>query len=134
MSFLMDIPLLVVWGIILGYLNKRFLKKGKKDALWFLEVLTIIVFWGVSIPLYLGYINLTFLGDAGRGPWFMWNSGLELFGLHPNVQPSHGLLPIAALLFLSYPLWLLWGVERGKHLFGRAPSQGGFLWLFNSKP
>ena len=130
MSFLMDIPLLVIWGIILAYLNKKFLKKGKKDALWFLEVLTILVFWAVSIPLYLGYTNLTFLGDAGRGPWFMWNSGLEAFGLHPNIQPSPGLHPIALLLLLSYPLWLLWGINRGKAIFGRAPSQEGALWLF----
>ncbi|MFH1537636.1 MAG: hypothetical protein ABIH66_01665, partial [bacterium] len=36
---------------------------------------------------------------------------------------------IALFYFLSYGLWFYWGAGSARSLFGRAPDQGGFLWL-----
>ena len=67
----------------------------------------------------------------------------EAPGLAAALQKRLGVLPWwmisvivhAILLFLSYPLWYAWGMERGYTIWGRRPYQEGSLYLFRmNKP
>ncbi|MEM3085559.1 MAG: hypothetical protein QXO51_00920 [Halobacteria archaeon] len=125
MSFILDAPLLVLLGFFAVYLHQTRLRKRNEDALAFLSVAILALFWGVSVPLYLGLLPNLFLPQCGDGPTFIWNSCLPL-----GVAPGPGMWPLALLLFLSYPLWYAWGVERGRRAFGRRAGQEGVLWIF----
>ena len=130
MSFLLDPSLLLGTGVGLVWLYNRKLAKRNKDWLQFLGALTVIAFYLISVPLYLGLIPNFFApgmeaimgpGACGDGPTFMWNSCLPL-----GIAPSKGAWPLALVIFLSYPLWLYVGVGMGKALFGQTPKQKGF--------
>ncbi|MBI4361895.1 MAG: hypothetical protein HY558_01840 [Euryarchaeota archaeon] len=134
MSFILDIPLLVLLGYISVYLNQKHLHRRSPDSLFLLGAAIMALFLGVSIPLYLNWLPppnlepLPLFGPCGDGATFMWNSCLGL-----GITPTRGLHPIALLLFLSYPLGYLWGVERGRWAFGRRPGQGGIRWMFQMR-
>ncbi len=125
MSFLLDAPLLALFGFFAVYLHQKRLRKRNEDALAFLSVLVLALFWGVSVPLYLGWVPNLLLPQCGDGPTFMWNSCLPM-----GPAPGPGAWPLALLLFLAYPLWYAWGVERGHRAFGRRAGQEGVLWIF----
>lgn len=136
MSFLLDPFLLLGIGVVLVKVYNQRLARRNKDWLQFLGALTLILFYAVSVPLYLGLIPNFFapaldpvmalfgLGPCGDGPTFMWNSCLPL-----GINPSPGAWPLALVIFLSYPLWLYAGIGQGKMLFGQTPKQKGFAAL-----
>ncbi len=130
MSFFLDPILLFGIGILLVWLYNRRLAKRNKDWLQFLGALVLILFYLVSVPLYLNLIPNPFApameallgpGACGDSNYFMWNSCLPL-----GLKPSPAAWPLALVNFLSYPLWLYVGVGLGKSLFGQTPKQKGF--------
>ncbi len=130
MSFLLDPFLLLGLGVITVWLYNRKLAKRNKDWLQFLGALWIILFYAISVPLYLNLVPNFFApameallgpGACGDSNYFMWNSCLPL-----GLKPSPAAWPLAFVIFLSYPLWLYVGVGMGKSLFGQTPKQKGF--------
>ena len=88
----------------------------------FLLGLALAGFWGVSGGLYADLWNFPFLGEAGRGNHFMWNSGMELVGLSPWFRFSRPTyqdffrVPNLTALFLFlviYPLGIYAGFRLG---------------------
>jgi hypothetical protein len=139
MSFLLDPILLVGCGIIIVWLCTRFLfkKKGKK-ILPILAILVMAIFWLIPISLYLDIIDMPFIGDAGKGNHFMWNSASELFGVEPwiDTNPPTYTMPFSALNIFAvfmfvvvYPLYLYIGIQIGFVLFGRNERQTGLVGL-----
>lgn len=113
-SFLLDPPMLFAGGVILG----RLLGDGRGSAgcrstLQALEVLTIAVFWGTSISLYLNKEWTRWIWEmcgAESGRDWMLNSGVFSFD-HRKTRPStHA---ISAAILSTYPAWLLLGVRAG---------------------
>ncbi|NVM27537.1 MAG: hypothetical protein HWN65_01735 [Candidatus Helarchaeota archaeon] len=124
-GFLFSILLLIIIGMIVAWAYKRKLRQINKDASVLLGFLIIGLFWTFGILFYLNVLNL---GVAGRN--LMWN-----FPFNLGIVPTPSLHPYAIILFLSYPLWYLWGLERGYTLWGRRPYQEGTLFLFRmNKP
>lgn len=130
MSFLFDIPALVLLGYFAVYLHQTRLRRRNEDWLAFLSMGIVGLFWAVAFPLTFGLLPnflapllepLPLLADCGDGPTFMWNSCLPL-----GITPSPSAWPLALVIFLSYPLWLYVGVGLGKALFGQTPKQKGF--------
>ena len=128
MSFLIDIPMMIVLGIVVAWIYKEHLKERNKDWFFFLGFAVTIIFWVVASALYLRLISMPSVGIAD-GRYFMWNMWWNL-GIDPSGVGMH---LIAFLLFLSYPLWFLWGAERGYQFFGREPGSGGTFWVLTLK-
>ena len=126
MSFIFDIPALVVLGYILGRRlssSMPFEDKSKNEAL--AATLLASVFLVVAVPMYLDLVNVPWIGRAGFGRNFMWNSGLEFIGIGPLVDVSptyvntfHPMNMVASLLFLCYPISSWLGLQMGKRRFG----------------
>lgn len=134
MSFVFDIPALVLLGYLAVYLHQTRLSKRNEDALAFLSLLIVGPFWAISFLLLFGLVPnlfapllepLPLLSNCGDGPTFMWNSCLPL-----SIAAGPGSWLVGLLLLLSYPLWYAWGVERGFRSFGRRAGQEGVLWIF----
>lgn len=133
MSFLFDIPALVVLGYLSVLLHQKHLRRRNEDWLAFLSMGIVGLFWLVSFPLTFGLIPNVFapvleplplLANCGDGPAFMWNSCLPL-----GITAGPGSWPLALFLLLSYPLWFGWGMERGFRAFGRRAGQEGVYWV-----
>lgn len=139
MSFIIDTFLLIGCGALVVYISVRFLLKRFQFRHWIplLAVMVLMVFWLIAGALYLDIIDFPFLGDAGRGNHFMWNSGCELIGLKAFVDASvptytdlFGAMNVFAIfLFALYPLWLYIGILIGYFLFGRTEKQTGIVGL-----
>lgn len=74
----------------------------------------LVLFWGVSIPLYLDQPwtrPLWRLCRASSGRDWMLNSGVLGMDADRARPPTHVL---AALMFLSYPYWLWRGMRAGR--------------------
>ena len=110
-------------GINTAWAYKRKLRQINKDASVLLGYLYMILFWVLGILCYLNVINF---GTFGTGEEMMWNFPFNL-GINPSTA---NLDPYAILLFLSYPVWYLWGLERGYQIWGRRSYQEGALFLF----
>jgi len=122
-SFLIDPVLLIVIGVAITFLAKRGLPKVLKRPVLILGVVTVALFWAIGGLLYLDYMDFPWLGNAGFGRHFMWNSGVELIGLNPPidvsvtyVNPFSALNILAVLLFAAYPLFLYLGMYIGSKL------------------
>lgn len=124
-GFLLSIILLIILGIITAWAYKRKLREINKDASVLLGYLWMGLFWTIGILCYLNVINF---GASGTGEEMMWNYPFKL-GIDPRTANFDG---YAILIFLSYPLWYLWGLERGYQLWGRRSYQEGALFLFRS--
>jgi len=89
-----------------------------------LSVITVALFWSISGLLYLDYLDFPWLGKAGSGRHFMWNSGVEVIGIEPPIDvsisyasPLCTLNIVAVLLFATYPLFLYLGINVGRKVF-----------------
>jgi branched-subunit amino acid permease len=123
-GFLLSIILLVVLGIIVSWAYKRKLRQINKDASVLIGLLIIGLFWTFGILFYLNIFGT-------NGADLMWNFPFNL-GIAPD---KANMVPYAIILFLSYPLWYLWGLERGYQIWGRRTYQEGALFLFRmNKP
>jgi len=113
-SFLLDPPMLFGNGLILG----RLLGDGRGSAdrrsiLQALEVLTIAVFWGTSISLYLNKEWTRWIWEmcgAESGRDWMLNSGVFSFDHRKTRSSTHA---ISAAILSTYPAWLRLGVKAG---------------------
>ena len=125
-GFIFSIILLIILGMIVAWAYKRKLRKINKDASVLLGLLIMGFFWTFGTLFYLNIINFGVIS----GKNLMWN-----FPFNLGIIPSPSLDLIASFLFLSYPLWYLWGLERGYDLWGRRPYQEGVLYIFRmNKP
>lgn len=125
-SFLIDPVLLIVIGVTITFLAKRGLHEALKRPVLVLAVVTIALFWSISGLLYLDYLNFSWLGNAGSGRHFMWNSGVESIGLKPPIDvsvtyanPFSTLNILAVLLFATYPLFLYLGIYIGSKILSK---------------
>ena len=117
-SFFLDsVCLLPLSGHLVARISRRY---GLSPRL--LLGLALAGFWGVSGGLYADLWNFPFLGEAGRGNHFMWNSGMELVGLSPWFRFSRPTyqdffrVPNLTALFLFlviYPLGIYAGFRLG---------------------
>ena len=126
MSFLLDPILLIVIGVVVSFLPEIGLHRILRKPVLVLSVVTVALFWSVGGLLYLDYLNFPWLGKAGSGRHFMWNSGAELIGLKPPidvsftyVNPFCTLNIVAVLLFAAYPLFLYLGVYAGSKILSK---------------
>jgi len=120
-GFLFSIILLIILGLIIAWAYKRKLRQINKDASVLLGLLIIGLFWILGILFYLNIFG-------ADGANLMWNFPFNL-GIATD---KTNLTPYAILLFLSYPLWYLWGLERGYQIWGRRPYQEGILFIFRT--
>ncbi len=102
----LDVPLMIILGMISAFVYKNVLRERNPDWHIFLAEIFVGIFWFNSLLTYLGVINPWYLGPytVGISKW------------------------IALFYVLSYPLWFGWGMERMFELVGRSPKEGGFLW------
>jgi len=126
MAFIIDIPALIVLGAVAAWIYKEKLRERNKDWFFFLGSAIILLFWLVGVALYFRLIPVLGVGDSR---YFMWNAWWDL-GINPSGAGMHIL---AVFLWLSYPLWFLWGARRGYFIFGREPGQGGLVWMLRLK-
>jgi len=127
MSFLIDPVLLIVIGVAITFLAKRGLQEVLKRPVLILAVVTIALFWSIGGLLYLDYLDFPWLGNAGSGRHFMWNSGVELIGLKPPIDvsvtyanPFSTLNILAVLLFAAYPFFLYLGMYIGSKILSKS--------------
>ena len=114
-SFLIDGPWLLGIGWVLGKIVNKYVEDDAKNqkAKWYLSVATIAVFYITSVSLYFNMEWTRWIWEmcgAESGRDWMINSGVFNFD-HENVGPGGHVL--AALLFLTYPLWLKSGFALG---------------------
>ena len=110
MSFLIDPP----WLYAKGQAYARFAPKPEDPrTAQALAAGTIASFWLVSVSMYLNLAWTRPLARACRaedGRDWMLNSGVFRFD---HRRAGSGTHVLAALLFLTYPLWLALGYRRG---------------------
>lgn len=103
MSFAYLIVALILIGILMAFIDRNYLRPRDPD----LYVL-------ISEGMILGF-------------WIL--SGLIYWGVIPILALEQIPFPFLILTLLSYPLWYMWGVERGRQIFGRTKYQLGVRWL-----
>lgn len=111
MSFLIDGPWLYATGETYARLAPE---PTREDNALKLGVATIALFWAVSIPLYLNQRWTSPIWKACRaksGRDWMINSGVLRVDAEKVGPRGHR---FAAVLFATYPLWLLLGYLRGR--------------------
>ena len=110
MSFLIDPP----WLYANGQAYARFVPEPERPGpARALAAATIAGFWLVSVSMYLNLRwtqPLARLCGAHDGRDWMLNSGVLRFDPKRAGPGTHAL---AALLFLTYPIWLVLGYRRG---------------------
>ncbi len=108
----LDIPLMIVLGLLSGYLYKNYLWDKNPDWHIFLAIIFVGVFWLNSL--------LTLWEMVGMEPWCFSPYTVEVNGW------------IALFYVLSYPMWFSWGMERMFTWIGRKPFEGGISWAFKT--
>ncbi|HEX2233051.1 MAG TPA: hypothetical protein VHG69_06770 [Thermoleophilaceae bacterium] len=111
MSFLIDAPWLYTNGQVYARMAPE---SAQGDAARALGAATIALFWLVSVSLYLNRpwtdrIAKACGADSGRD--WMLNSGVLRIDHRRAGTGTHA---VAALIFLTYPLWLWLGFARGR--------------------
>jgi len=120
MSFLYDPPLLAANGYAIG----RALGNGKTAKLAQAGVLALFV--GYSVGLYRNEEWTRSLWEAcgaETGRDWMLNSGITAFDHEHPTPTTH---KVAAVIFATYPLWLRWGIAKGRkrrHATSAAPER-----------
>lgn len=105
-----DVPVLFALGMILARMHAKWFAVKHPDFFVHSGFIIIFVFWLNAIACAVGF-----------QPWF-------------GVESTHKIPGWIALFYvLSYPLWFKFGAERMFALFGRKPTQGGFMWLLTIK-
>jgi hypothetical protein len=110
-SFLIDPPWLYANGEAYGRYAPESVQ-GRAAA--GVAAATIAIFWLVSVSLYLNRRwahPIARLCRAEDGRDWMLNSGVFRFDHRGAGARTHA---VAALLFLTYPLWLWLGFQRGR--------------------
>jgi hypothetical protein len=111
LSFLIDAP----WLYTNGQVYARLAPESAQDQVAKAAgAATIAAFWLVSVSLYLNLSWTDRIAKACRaetGRDWMLNSGLLRID-HQRAGP--GTHALAALIFLTYPLWLWLGFSRGR--------------------
>lgn len=112
-SFLIDGPWLLCIGWVLGKIVNKMVddEEKSKSAKRLLGLATIATFWITSVSLYFNMEWTRWIWEmcgAESGRDWMINSGVFNFD-HENVDGKGHLL--AALLFLTYPVWLKAGFK-----------------------
>lgn len=112
-SFLIDGPWLLSIGWVLGKIVNKMVddEEKSKSAKMFLGLATIAIFWITSVSLYFNMEWTRWIWEmcgAESGRDWMINSGVFNFD-HESVDGKGHLL--AALLFLTYPVWLQVGFK-----------------------
>ena len=112
-SFLIDGPWLLCIGWLLGKIVNGVVSDEEKrgSAKMFLGLATIATFWITSVSLYFNMEWTRWIWEmcgAESGRDWMINSGVFNFD-HENVNGKGHVL--AALLFLTYPVWLRAGFK-----------------------
>ncbi|MFQ6136182.1 MAG: hypothetical protein ACE5PM_03275 [Candidatus Hydrothermarchaeales archaeon] len=113
MSFLLDPPSLVLIGIILWLVGKRF--ELGKSRLIVIGGLVVAIFIGISTALYLDLMRWRIPG--------LWDMEGSVWMFHSNITGiSKADVPLVAVVvvFLLYPLWLYLGYAAGRLLTERA--------------
>lgn len=111
MSFLIDPPLLFLNGEAYARLAPENAQAGAARAV---GAATIALFWTVSVALYLNREwprPLASAFGARDGRDFMVNSGVLRIDTR---HAGRGMHVAAALIFATYPLWLLAGWRHGR--------------------
>lgn len=103
---ILDVPLMIIFGIISAFVYKNFLREKNPDWHIFLAIIFVGIFWVNSLLTHLGFID----------PWYF-----DLYTVSINNC-------IALFYVLSYPMWFGWSMERMFEWIGRSPEEGGFLW------
>ncbi len=119
MSFLIDPPLLYSGGRTYARLTRDAPASRGRDAA--VGAAYMIVFWGVSIGLYLDQPwtkPVWKLCRAASGRDWMLNSGVFGFDWRRAGPRTHRL---SAAIFATYPLWLWLGIRRGRR---SQPAEG----------
>ena len=146
MSFIMDIPLMMLGGLGIVYACNRFffrITQGRRYPLYVLTAVFFFWFYFIAVyGLYLDNLNLpitTMSGGKyiGGGNYFMWNSALEIFGIGPFVEsvptyadPFGALNLFAIFIFtVAYPFSYWVGIQLGYIMFGRNERQQGAIAL-----
>lgn len=137
MGFIESIIVLFALGWISSFLYKKYLRKKNKDWLFFLTVIIILSFWTLELLIYLEKISMAWLNflpwvnitnTAQSGSYFLWNSFL-IFGIDFGINLVPGMVSVAIIIFLSYPLWYHLGVKFGRILHGYYAHEEGILWM-----
>ena len=132
-SFLIDPALLVAIGMLITFVCAKRLPDDdviRRSCVRSFGVLSIIVFWWVSVSLYL---NLAWVGwmwqlvGAHSGRDWMLNSGIFHFEFE---NPSLATNIVAGFLYATYPVWLIIGIRLGRIIFGAKKNHKGLLGLF----
>lgn len=117
MSFLYDPPALAATGFVIGGAAPS--RRVERAA----ELATLVVFVGTSVALYRNRPwtqPLVTLFRARSGRDWMLNSGITNFDDTRAGTTTHR---AAAAIFAAYPLFLRWGITRGRrHNRSRRPS------------
>ena len=111
-SFLLDPPMLFGNGVLIGRLfgDPDGDRRGLVRAL---EAVTIMVFWGTSVSLYLNKEWTRWIWEmvgARSGRDWMLNSGVFSFDPTADGPATHA---ISAAILATYPWWLRTGVRAG---------------------
>jgi hypothetical protein len=109
-SFLIDPALLYANGQAYARLAPE---PERPERATLFGAVTVGYFWLVSVAMYLNRdwtLPMTRLLRASDGRDWMLNSGVFRFDQRKAGGRTHAL---AVLLFLTYPLWLLLGYQRG---------------------
>lgn len=104
MSFLLDPPVLVLIGIVIG----RYVRSSGTRTRLALGV--VALFLGVSGLLYVDVLPW-WLGEWMSGSDWMLNSGLDT-----NLTRQPGTDVLAVVMFAAYPLWIHLGLKLGDRL------------------
>lgn len=108
MSFLYDPPALAATGFAIGSTAPT--RRVERAA----ELATLVVFVGTSVALYRNRPwtqPLVTLVRARNGRDWMINSGIANFDETQDDRRTH---QVAAAIFATYPLFLRWGIARGR--------------------
>ena len=114
MSFLIDPALLYSGGRTYARATRSREPSAKRDLA--VGATYMVVFWGVSVGLYLdqGWTKpLWRICRAQSGRDWMLNSGVFRFDWRNAGGRTHKL---SAAIFATYPLWLWLGMRRGRRL------------------
>lgn len=123
-SFLLDPPMLFANGVLIGRVFGGH-DGHHRSVVRALEALTIAVFWGTSISLYLNKEWTRWLWEmcgAESGRDWMLNSGVFSFDHTAATPATHA---VSAAILATYPWWLVVGVRTGARWRRRATRGAG---------
>jgi hypothetical protein len=133
MGFATQCMLLFFCGLFGARLYARKLRKKSHAWSGYLWMLSNFGMWLWGILLYLNVIPIALLVnwipwvEVENGKDWMWNS-FQLLGVDFGVHYQSGMDHLAVILFLSYPMWYLFGQDGGRMLFGRKNYEEGYMW------